>query len=129
MGLNKIVEILIDFNNSLEKVLPQSGDDINILFQSIRELIDNSIYVNTRGNNNRYPYYEKNHKTKSILMHCVDIIEICKKEKLDKEMLFKKLVDLYTLLKWFQWYISDSRKHLSKIILRLEKDINKDNKE
>lgn len=126
MGLNKIVETLLKFAHSLKKVLPNSKNNIDFLFQNIRELIDNSIYEDKKENNYRYPYYERNYKSKSILLLCENIIKICKEKKIDKKKLFKQLIDVRTKLIWFQWYISDSKKHLNKIINKLEKDLKKD---
>ena len=128
MGLNKIVGTLLEFAESLEKEYPKNKDNINILFQSIRELIDNLIYEDSIENNNRYPYYERNHKSKSIIVLSESIIEICKNDKIDKKKLFKQLIDIRTNLIWFEWYISDSKKNLNKILKKIEKDLIKENK-
>lgn len=123
MGLNKIVAEYLKFNETLVGLYPKKKNQINLLFQSIRELTDEVVYEDTKVNNNRYPYYKKNFKAKSILVTVRKITEICSSKEVNKEKLFKELVDLNVKLQWMQWHLADSRRSINSLLNTIEKEL------
>lgn len=121
MKLKKVYKVFYDFYDEIINLYPSKKKQFLKFINYIILLTDNLVYEDINENSDRLEYPYK-WKSDSVLMKCKKALRICKSKSIDKDQLFKTLVDINVDLKYLQWYVTETRRGIKSIITEMEKE-------